>query len=74
MFEQVKNILSEYTEEEIRVESALSADLGLSSLDLFSMVADFEENWHIEISDRDISQFIYVSDILDYLRRRVQEE
>lgn len=71
MLEQVKGILSEYTSEEIRTESALSADLGLSSFDLISIITDFEETYHIQISDREISRFILVSDILKYLELHV---
>lgn len=69
MLERVKVILSEYTETaEINAESSLSADLGLSSFDLVSIVADFEEEFEIEISDRDISKFVCVNDILEYLK------
>lgn len=72
MLEQVKAILSEYTEvEEITEKSQLSADLELSSFDLVSIVTDFEEAFEIEISDRDIGKFVCVSDILDYLRVHV---
>lgn len=72
MLEQVKAILSEYTEvEEITEKSQLSADLELSSFDLVSIVTDFEEVFEIEISDRDIGKFVCVSDILDYLRVHV---
>ena len=71
MLEQVKKILSQYTKEEIRTESALSADLGLSSFDLISIIIDFEDTYHIQISDRDICQFIFVSDIVEYLKVHV---
>lgn len=73
MLEQVKKILSEYTEEEIHTDSSLSADLELTSFDLLSIITDFEDTYHIEISDRDISQFIYVSDILEYLELHISE-
>ena len=44
MFEQVKAILSEYTEvTEITEKTQLTGDLELSSFDLASIVADFEE-------------------------------
>ena len=55
MLEQVKKILSEYTEvKEITENSQLRADLELSSFGLVSIVTDFEEVFGIEISDRDI--------------------
>ena len=42
MLDRVKNIISKFTEAEtITPESALGADLGLSSFDLVSIVAEF---------------------------------
>ena len=68
MFEQVKEILMDYTNAtEITENSALEADLGLSSFDVVSIVTDFEDKFQIEIPDRDIGKFISVKDILDYL-------
>lgn len=72
MFDKVKEILSEYAEvNEITETSMLDADLGLSSFDVVSIVGDFEENFGIEISDRDIPKFVCVKDIMDYLEGRV---
>lgn len=69
MFEKVKEILSRYTETlDIEKESMLESDLGLNSFDVISIVTDFEDEFHLEISDRDISRFLSVKDILDYLR------
>lgn len=72
MFEQVKEILMDYTNAtEITEDSMLEADLGLSSFDVVSIVTDFEDKFQIEISDRDIGRFISVKDILEYLGERV---
>lgn len=68
MFEKVKEILSRYAEtQDIEKESMLESDLGLSSFDVVEIVAEFEEEFGIEISDRDISMFVCVNDILEYL-------
>lgn len=68
MLEQVKEIISRYTDvTKIEENSALEADLELSSFDVISIVADFEEEFDIEISDRDIPKFVYVRDIVEYL-------
>lgn len=68
MFEQVKKILLDYTSvSEITEDSALAADLDLSSLDVVSIVTEFEDQFGIEIPDREIGKFITVSDILRYL-------
>lgn len=72
MFEKVKKILSKYTETlDIEKESMLESDLGLSSFDVMSVVTDFEDEFHIEISDRDISRFLTVKDISDYLETHI---
>lgn len=72
MFEQVKEILQDYTNAtEITEDSVLEADLGLSSFDVVSIVTDFEDKFQIEIPDRDLREFISVKDILEYLAGRV---
>ena len=70
MFDQVKEILSKYTEvESITEDLLLTKDLMLTSLDVVSMVGDFEDVFDIEIVDEDIMQMKTVGDILDYLRK-----
>ncbi len=70
MLEQVKEIIGKFTEvEDITPASALGADLGLSSFDLVSIVAEFEDAFDLEVPDRDITSFITVGDILDYLEK-----
>lgn len=73
MFEEVKSILMNYTDvEEITTDTALVADLGLSSFDMVAIVADFEDKYDIEIADRDIRQLITVNDILEYIKNKIQ--
>ncbi len=68
MFERVKTILQNYVDEvSIEVDSTLEADLGLSSFDVVEIVTEFEEEFGIEISDRDIGKFVCVKDIVEYL-------
>ncbi len=71
MFERVKAILLAYTETpNITEQSILEADLGLSSFDVVEIVTEFEEEFGIEISDRDIGKLVCVKDIVDYLEAR----
>ena len=67
MFESVKDILEKYTEYEVRENSSLIGDLGLSSFDMATIVAEFEEKFSISVEDRDMMNFITVKDIIDYL-------
>lgn len=70
MLEQVRNILSEYTEVSVIMpKSVLTTDLDLSSFDLAAIVTEFEEVFDIEISDRDMERFVCVGDILEYLQK-----
>lgn len=69
MLEQVKKILLEYTDNiEITKASLLSADLGLTSFEVISIVTEFEDEFDIEIPDRDMGKFICVGDIVEYLK------
>ena len=70
MFDELKEIISKYTEvENITEDLSLTQDLMLTSLDVVSMVGDFEDVFDIEIVDEDIMQMKTVGDILDYLRK-----
>ena len=69
MFDQVKEILNKYTEmENITEDLSLTQDLMLTSLDVVSMVGDFEDAFDIEIVDEEIMQMKTVGDILEYLK------
>lgn len=73
MLEKVINILSEYTEqnrENITAQSSLTADLGLSSLDVINVVVAFEDEFGIEIPDEKIYEFATVGDIVGYLEEK----
>lgn len=75
MFEKIKMILLQYTEvTAINEDSMLQADLGLSSLDVVEIVAEFEEAFHIEIPDRDLTKFVSVRDIVEYLENRMKND
>lgn len=72
MFEKIKKILQQYTDvTTINEASMLQADLGLNSLDEVGLVVEFEDTFHIEISDRDLAKFVSVKDIVEYLETRV---
>ena len=71
MFERVRDIIQKYTDvQDITPDSVLTADLGLSSFDLISIISDFEGQFDIEVDDRDIMRFVTVRDIMNYLEVR----
>jgi len=72
MFEEVKKLLEEVTGVgDIKPESALVADLGLTSFDMMSLIIEFEEHFNIEISDKDIRKLITVADVAAYIEKKV---
>lgn len=74
MLGTMQTILSKYTtvnKDEITENSVLTADLGLSSFDVVSIVSDIENEFDIGIPDRDIRKFVTVKDIIDYIQREI---
>ena len=71
MFEQIKSILSKFTKEEITKKSSFTSDLGLSSFDVVSIVTAFEDEFDIEIPDRDIRKLVKVEDAINYINERI---
>ena len=70
MEEKVKEILANYTEvskEDMTRESNLLTDLALTSLDVASIAADFEDEFDVEIPDRKIPDLVTIGNIVDYL-------
>jgi len=74
MYERTVAILQEFveTDSEITRDSALVDDLGLSSLQVISIVSEFESEFDIEIPDRVIPTLRTVGDIVDYLEKNAE--
>ena len=70
MFEQLKALLVDELQidpEDITMESELSADLGINSIELADLVMLCEERFGITIDDSDIGRFVTIKDVVDYL-------
>ncbi len=68
MFEKVKEILGEFADPaSITPNASLTADLGLTSFDVISIVMAFEDEFEIEIPDRDIHKMVTVNDVVEYV-------
>ena len=69
---KITAILAEYTTvpaADIRDDSRLGGDLGLSSLDLLNMLARYEEEFGVTTDDRNLPDLQTMGDILLFLKR-----
>ncbi len=75
MYERIKKILIDdlqVTEEDIKPEAELIADLGINSLELADLILLCEEQFGIEVKDDDIHKFITVGDVVAYLEENAK--
>lgn len=75
IFDKVKEIIAEelgIEEEEIKLDSDLSEDLGADSLDAIELIMAVEEAFDIEIADSEATKIKKVSDIVSYLEEAQQ--
>ncbi len=71
MYEQFKNILVEELNIDpalITPEASLTKDLGINSLELADLILLCEDKLGITIDDDQLSKFITVGDVVDYLQ------
>lgn len=72
MFEKIRDILVEELQidaNEITLDAELSADLGINSIELANLVLMCEEQFDLMIDDEDLTKFITVGDVVDYLEK-----
>ena len=70
MFETVKGLLVtelSVNADDITEEAELVGDLGINSLELADLVLICEEKFGIEIADDDVTNFVTVGDVVEYL-------
>ena len=70
MLEKLTNIIREHTGDNsivINEDMDLKADLGLNSLDLVNLACVVEDEFDIEIPDRNIKDFRTVKDVLLFI-------
>lgn len=61
-------------ETEVTSDASLTDDLGADSLDMVEVVMALEEQFDIEISDKDTEWIETVGDVVTYLKKRVAEK
>ncbi len=72
--EQVRGLISKslkIPEETIKLESAFVDDLGADSLDIVELVMALEDEFQIEIPDKDAESIKTVNDAVEYIKRTV---
>ena len=70
VFEQLKEIIYDYLgddEIEINQDSNFIDDIGLSSLDMISIIGQVEDTFDIIVEDRDMSDIKTMSDAVEYI-------
>jgi len=74
--DQVHRILHRHLgvdESELVPEADLQQDLGADSLDVVELVMEFEEVFHLHVPDEDLERMRTLSDIEQYLEKRVAD-
>ncbi len=74
MNEEIINIIANVAEvpsKRINLDTNLVKDLELGSLDLVTLVSEFEEKYNITVEDKDIKNLQTVKDIVDYISKNV---
>ena len=73
MLEQLSEIIKSYTGENdivIDKNTVLLNDIGLSSYDLVQLVCSVEDEFDIEIPDKDIHTLKTVGDVIEFIERQ----
>ena len=70
-FEKIKAIIAEVLnvdENEIKMETTFTDDLGADSLDVFQIIMGLEEEFDIEISNEDAEKIVTVGDAVEQIK------
>ncbi len=73
MLERIRELFTEYVEVDpagITADTNLRADLGLNSLEFVNLITRLEDEFGIEIPDRDAMGFQILGDVVEYLEKR----
>jgi acyl carrier protein len=73
MLEKIRDIMTRYVDldpEEIREDSKLAEELGLTSFAVMSMMGDFEEEFGITVDESELTDIYTVKDIMNYIEKK----
>lgn len=63
--------VAEVSPEDVNENSVLMDDLDLSSMEILTIVADLEETFGLRIPEKELRNFVTISDLADYLTANV---
>ena len=63
--------VAEVSPEDVTESSVLMDDLDLSSMEILTIVADLEETFGLRIPEKELRNFVTISDLVDYLAANV---
>lgn len=72
MFDRIKEIIMNYVEVEedaIKPESRFMEDLGFTSFDFMSMLGEIEEEFDVEIDQKEAADICTVQEAAEYLEK-----
>ena len=71
MLEKLKEIIKEHTGSDIDIteDTVLLTDLGMSSFDLVQLVCAVEDEFDVEIPDKEIKNFKTVGDVIGFIEK-----
>ena len=69
MIEQLAKIISDYKGEAVvlTLDTVIISDLGLNSLDLVNLVTEIEDEFDVEIDEREAVKIHTVGEAVDYI-------
>lgn len=72
MFEEIVNVLGEYTEvpaDEITESSRFIDDLSMNSYNIMSAVGAMDDEFDIEVNEKDVADIRTVGDVVKYIEK-----
>lgn len=66
--------ISEVNESEIRMESELVDDLEVDSMMSLEILTELEREFDIQMSEKDLADFVTVGDIFNFVKEKVDEK
>lgn len=76
LFDKVKNILENYIDintNEITLATRLADDLGLNSYEFMTLLGEFEDEFDMEVDEKEVTKLVTIGDLLDYISKFTEE-